>query len=229
MAVWEPGRRVNWTRIGGNGATWCVREGMGRAVLRAMWWYACSHVGGEGVCVLHADRVVQVRSHLQISPSTACDRRGTGVAAAVREWRRGPSLCRRPSSISNRSSFLANDEISVSTSSTAGAFELRSRDAVTSGTDVDAGVERVPSKWADETRERESESSDVGCGTCSEQSVAYSFDVSRMVSTRAPVVYERGIAHVELGDDSCSRRGFWIGSVCALSSGWGGVVAMNAP
>lgn len=46
---------------------------------------------------------------------------------------------------------MANDEISVSTSSTAGAFELRSRDAITSGTDVDAGVERVPSKWADDT------------------------------------------------------------------------------
>lgn len=150
MAVWEPGWRVNWTCIGVNGATWCVRS-HGQAVLKAMWWYACNHVGGEGVCVLHADRVVQVRSHLQISPSTACDRRGAGVAAAVRDWRRGSSFCRHPSSISNRSSFMANDEISVSTSSTAGAFELRSRDAITSGTDVDAGVERVPSKWADDT------------------------------------------------------------------------------
>lgn len=48
---------------------------------------------------------------------------------------------------------MANDEISVSASSTAGAFELRSSDAITAGTNVDARVEHVPSKWAGGTLE----------------------------------------------------------------------------
>jgi hypothetical protein len=64
---------------------------------------------------------------------------------------------------------MANDEISVSASSTTGAFELRSSDAITAGTNVDARMEHVSSKWADGAfirveREREGRWIEVGRG-----------------------------------------------------------------
>lgn len=103
---------------------------------------------------------------------------------------------------------MANDEISVSASSTAGAFELRSSDAITAGTNVNARVEHVPSKWAGGTLElREGDGLDGSWP---------------WLNDTLPVVrWQRHVNRVVTGAQRCAP-GVPIKPWCGFGVGWDG-------